>query len=316
MARISHKIATRFVQQSDKSNLKFALATLPLFIVLVYFIVEAYLRPTKPFYNLPAYMTDDAVIRQAAIDSGSLVPLMDMCYVLLSFCVAWTMAACYFLGYLGQRHAIIEQFLEEGKSIIGNVVHEERCWAFEFRYYGYCSYTHPDPTEAKNATIIHKRVRIFEPYTRELVPVLCLPGYPKSGQGKEDLEYANLLCLKDRPHEIFQGRFCLLWAVVCALVPVYILHQMSIIDEAEYYAGITDEYDNVQKGWVVYGLFMSIGVVLVGMGGTALCWFYRRWWILNQGSTMHGDISRHGVEGVSKSESHQSGEDYQRMRYP
>lgn len=317
MARISQRLSTKFIQENDKSYLKFALASLPLAIVLIYFIVEAYFRPTLPYYNLSSSVTDDAVIRQAAIDSGSLVPLMDMVTTICSFCVAWAIAACYFLGYLGARSAIIERFLDEGKSITGNVVHEQRWWACEFRHYGYASYTHPDPDEAKNGAVVRKQVRIFEPYTREKVPVLCLPGYPQSGQGKEDLEYANAVCMRDRPREIFQGRFCLGWAVVCALIPLYILHQMSVIDQAESYAGITDDYDNVQKGWVLYGLFMGVGVVLVAMGGTALCWFYRRWWILHQGDLEIGDISRHGVEpNVSYTESHQSAEEYQRMQYP
>ena len=315
MARISQRLSTRFVQQNDKSNLKFALSTLPLTIVLVYFIVEAYQRPSKPFYQLPSYVTDDAIIRKAAEDSGSLVPLMDMVIVVLSFCVAWSMGAAYFLGFLGARQKLIDEYLEKGTSVLGNVVHEGRCWAFEFRYYGYCSYTHPDPEEAKNGGVLRKKVRIFEPYTRELVPILVLPGLPNSGQGKDDVEYANLVSMKDRPREIFQGRLCLFWAIVCALVPIYILHQMSIINEAEYWAGITDDYDNLKKGWIVYACLMIFGVGLVAIGGMIAGWYYRRWYLLYQGSIHYdGDISMHGVEGgVLGSRSHQSGEDYERM---
>jgi len=313
MARISYRESTRFVQESDKSPWRFALATIPLAIVMIYFIVEAYLRPQKPFYNLPSGTTDDAVIRQAAQDSGSLVPLMDMVYVSCAFCVAWTMAASYFLGYLGARAKLISKYLEEAKSVLGNVVYEDRYWACEFRYYGYCSYTHPDPEEAKKGTVIRKQVRIYEPYTRELVPILYFPGKPYSGQGKEDLEYADLIFKQDRPREVFEGRLCLLWAIFTAVIPLYILHQMAIIDEAEFWAGLEDTYDNVNTGWLVYGLFMSVGVMLFGVGGTILCWFYRRWWIVSQGNLHVGDISMHGVEGVSGSES--EAEHYHKMSY-
>ena len=313
MARINERLSTRFVQQHDKSKLKFVIATLPLAGVLIWFVVSAYQRPSKPFYNLPSYMTDDYAIRKAADDTGPVVPLMDMTIVVLSFCVAWSSMAAYFLGFLGARQKLIDNYLANGTSILGNVVHETRCWAFEFRYYGYCSYPHPDPEEARNGAILHKKVRIFEPYTRELVPILILPGFPHSGQGKDDVEYANLVSMKERPREIFQGRLCLFWAIVCALVPIYFIHQMAVINEAEYYAGITDDYDNPKKGWKVYALFMIIGVGLFAIGGVVAAWFHRRWYLLHQGKISYdGDISLHGVEGGGESAS-RSGEDYVSM---
>ena len=219
---------------------------------------------------------------------------------------------------------MIEAYLEQGKSVLGNVVYEGRCWAFEFRYYGYVSYNHPDPASLhvegesesnKNEVhpVVRKKTRIYEPYTRELVTILCLPGYPKSGQGKDDLEYANLVSMKNRPREVFLGRFCLLWTLVCALVPVYILRQMRIIDEAEYYAGIKDDYENVHKGWIIYWLFIGVGVFVFAFGGNGLAWLYRRWWLLHSGSISQGDLSVHGVELGATSES-RSGEEYHRMR--
>ncbi|CAB9520182.1 expressed unknown protein [Seminavis robusta] len=302
MARASYRESTGFVQEHNRSNVKFVLASAPLAVVMIFFVYEAYHRPEKPFYNIPSYVTDDAVLRKAAEDSGSFVPLMDMCYVMLSFCVAWACLAGYFLGFLAARRNIIERYLDSGKPVRGNVVYEHRCWAFEFRYYGYCSYQHPDPASDPNIEdlgespiIIRKRTRIFEPYTRELVPILCLPGYPMSGQGKDDVEFANINALKNKSREVFLGWFCLAWTVVCAAVPIYILHQMSIIVEREYYAGISDNYDNPKKGWAVYWLFIGIGVLGGGVGGNALAWMYRRWWILHQGSAAEGDLSVHGV---------------------
>lgn len=326
MARIDPRVASRFEQDSERSNLKFVLATLPLAGILILFIVEAYQRPSKPFYNLPSYVTDDAVIRAAAEDSGALVPLMDMCIVVLSFCVAWACLCCYWLGFLRARHNMIEKFLDEGQPVRGNVVYEGRCWAFEFRYYGYVSYTpKKEPTEDSEANnskakigpvVVRKRTRIFEPYTRELVPILCLPGYPKSGQGKEDLEYANLLALKNRPREVFLGRFALVWTIVCALVPVYILHQMRIIHDREFWAGIQDDYEDVDKGWIIYWLFLGVGILGVAMGGNALAWLRRRWWLLHQGTLTDGDLSIHGYGGAAAVTDSHSGEDYQQMRYP
>lgn len=315
MARIDHRSSTRFDQESDTSHVKYVLATVPLAVVLVMFVYEAYQRPSKPFYNLPSYVTDDATLSQAAEASGSLVPLMDMNFVTLSFSVAWAIAACYYLGFLRAQRAMVDAYLEKGKPILGNVVYEKKGWAFEFRYYGYCSYPHPDPSsdpDADEATTVRKRVRVHEPYTRELVPILYLPGYPKSGQGKDDVQYASLLGLKNKPREVFMGRLCLFWFIVCVGVAIFILRQMSIIDEAEYYAGITDEYDNVDKGWKVFWLFIGIGVFGVAIGGTALAWINRRWWLLHQGTFSMGDLSIHGFDGMAASES-QAGEDYLRM---
>jgi hypothetical protein len=134
-----------------------------------------------------------------------------------------------------------------------------------------------------------------------------------SGQGKDDLEYANLLALKSRPREVFLGRFCLLWAIVCALVPIYFIKQMAVIDEAEYYAGITDDYDNVDKGWMVYWLFLGLGVVCFAAGGNLLAWMYRRRWLLQQGEMVTGDASIHGFEDESVGKSQSVDADYQQM---
>lgn len=317
MARISQRVSTRFEQESNRSNVKFVLASLPLAIVIVVFVIEAYRRPSKPFYNLPADITDDAAIQAAVDESGSLVPLMDMCYVVMSFCVAWACLSFYFLGYLRAREVMIENFLENGKAVLGNVVYLNRNWAFEFRYYGYCSYPHPDPSssdpnDADGGTpiIIRKKVRIFEPYTREMVSILYLPGYPMSGQGKDDVEFANLDLLKNRSREIFLGRFSLVWTIVCASVPVYLLHQMKIVDDEEYSAGILDDYDNADKGWKVYWAFLVVGVLGVAAGGNALAWQFQRWWFLYQGSTSPGELSTHGIDAAATSD---GGEDYRRM---
>jgi hypothetical protein len=322
MARIDPRISTRFGQQSNPSNVKFVLASLPLAILILWFVVEAYRRPEKPYYNLPSYITDDYAIRSAAEESGSFVPLMDMCYVVLSFCAAWACLACYFLGYLRAREAMIDRYLEHGKSILGNIVYEQRCWAFEFRYYGYCSYQHPDPSEDPGTTIadnnnsgqpivLRKKTRIFEPYTRELVPILILPGYPRSGQGKDDLEFANYAVLQSRPRELFLGRFCVLWTIVCASVPVYILRQMRIIDEREQSAGISEDYDNADKGWIIYGLFLGVGVLGIAAGGNVLAWLYTRWWLLHQATSSRGDLSMHGFDGRIKATP--NGDDYRRI---
>jgi hypothetical protein len=314
MARIDPRTATKFDQETDRSNVKYVLATLPLAIVLIMFTVEAYQRPSKPFYNMPADVTDDAVLRQAAEASGSLVPLMDMCYVVLSFGIFWAILAGYFLIFLKAQHAMVETYLEKGRSVLGNVVYERKGWACEFRYYGYCSYTHPEPSSDPNAmgdaTIIRKQVRVQEPYTRELVPILYLPGYPKSGQGKDDVEFASLVGLKDKPRENFLGWFSFVWTLICIGVTVFILHQMSVIDEAEYNAGVTDDYDNVKKGWKVFSLFVGIGIFGVAICGTGLAWLNRRWWLLHQGTLSMGDLSIHGFDGVVVAS---TGDDYQRM---
>lgn len=310
MARIDPKIASRFEQESNNTSAKFVASTVPLAIVIVYFLVDAYKRPSKPFYNLPAYVTDDGVIQKAADESGSLVPLMDMTYVVLSFCVFWACLTFYFLGFLRMRHALLEDYLNNGITTRGNVVYEGRFWIFGFRYYGYVSYQKPNYPDGAS---IRKKVRIWEPYTREMVPILYLPGYPMSGQGKDDLEYAQLLALKNRSKEVFMGRYSLLWTLICGLVPIYFIKQMAVIGEAEYYSGIKDDYDNVDKGWTVYWLFLSVGLVVFAAGGNVAAWFWRKRWLLHQGELVSGDISMHGFddEGVSNSQSVDG--DYQKM---
>lgn len=309
MARIDPKTATRFDQEYDRSNTKYVLATVPLAVVLAMFAYEAYQRPSKPFYNLPADVTDDALLRQAAEASGSLVPLMDMVYTVLSFGLAFSVGACYLLLFLRAQAALMEAYLEKAQSTLGNVVYERKGWACEFQYYGYCSYPHPDPDSDPSAggdeLVVRRQVRVQEPYTRELVTILYLPGYPKSGQGKDDVEYASLMARRSRPREVFLGLFCLAWTVLCLVVTVYILHQMAVIDELETYEGVVNDYDVATKGWRVFWLFIGIGMIVGAFGGTILAWINRRWWIIHQGTVSMGDLSIHGCGKTS--------DDYQRM---
>jgi len=298
MARTDLRSSTRFEQQADDSYAKYVLSTLPLAVVMVMFVFEAYQRPNKPFYNMPAFVTDDYQLQSAAEASGSLVPLMDMLYVVLAFTVPWALLTCYNLVFLRLRHEMIDHYLANADILMGNVVYERKWWACEFRYYGYCSYQHPDDdNKGRHQDLVRKTVRMYEPYTRELVPVLCLPGFPKSGQGKDDVEYASLMAQKARPRELFFGRFSLFWLIICISVAIYLLHVMYVIDEAEYYAGITDDYENADKGWILFWMFLGIGVIGAGLGGSCLAWLHRRWWLLHQGVNYIGDLSIHGFDG-------------------
>ena len=183
---------------------------------------------------------------------------------------------------------------------MGNVVYERKGWACEFRYFGYCSYPHPEPESENDETVIVRRqVRLQEPFTRELVSILYLPGFPKSGQGKDDIEFASLMAQKNRPREVFLGLFCLAWTILCLAVTVYILLQMGVVDEAEYFEGVTDDYDNVSKGWKVFSLYVGIGILGVAMGGTVLAWINRRYWLIYQGTLSMGDLSIHGCGKTS-----------------
>jgi hypothetical protein len=159
------------------SLIRFNLATVPFLLVLMYFL---YVATQRPYYYS----------QQDEDDDEPLMCLMDVLVIFLSFHVLWTLFLAYLVFYIPKRRRFLGRYLSEGETTIGDVIYDEssrlsilgRC-RLNYSDYGYAVYPHPDKMQ-----IVRKRVRVYQPYTRERVAILRLPNRPLSGQPKMEIE--------------------------------------------------------------------------------------------------------------------------------
>mmetsp|Transcript_18201 Transcript_18201/g.39678 ORF Transcript_18201/g.39678 Transcript_18201/m.39678 type:complete len:359 (+) Transcript_18201:192-1268(+) len=159
--------------------LRFFLSTLPFLAVLVYLLYMAVQRGYEA--------------NEGDVDAGhdDMFSLMDTTIVFLVLHVFWTMFVMYLLVFVPKRRYLLDRYLREGESTLGDVVVENSSRRLgmrflSFRTYGYAVYGHP--TKVDPPVVVQKKVRIYQPWTRERVTILRLPNRPLSGQAKSDIE--------------------------------------------------------------------------------------------------------------------------------
>ena len=216
---------------SQGSISHFVLTTIPLLGLLIYFLYEAAIRPQKSIYNLGDDFTDDEY-EAARSEIGSLISLNDMLIVFLIFHALWTMFVVYVLIFIPKRRHLIGRYLRDGEETLGDIIYDRnsrKCSGFHD--YGYAIYPHPT-----RRILIRKRVRVYQPYTRERVTILRLPGNPLSGQAKVDIEVDLSAASQDRDnrnHSLAVYSTC--WYFFTLLGSVFLLHQMKQTDDVEGY---------------------------------------------------------------------------------
>ena len=270
--------------QDNGSILQFVLATLPLFGVLVYFIYAAWDRPHKPIYRLADDFTDDQW-KKASAETGTLISLMDILSVFLTLLVLWTVFAIYIISFIPRRRHLIGRYLTEGEVSIGDV-HYDRVSRFcgRFHDYGYAIYKHPHQNK-----MIRKRVRVFQPYTREKVTILRLPNRPLSGQAKVDLEIDLLAATKERDYRIrMLGYVSLFWVAFTGLAPIYVIHQMKVVN---------DHHENAS---IARKLYLTVVGLVVPFGYIAnwIRFLMYRNWMINRAAVVDEDKDPKKPNGV------------------
>mmetsp|Transcript_9434 Transcript_9434/g.23152 ORF Transcript_9434/g.23152 Transcript_9434/m.23152 type:complete len:263 (-) Transcript_9434:527-1315(-) len=161
----------------------------------VAFIILRFCLSTLPFLAVLIYLLYTAVQRgnafQNEVNEDAMFSLMDIMAVFLSFHVVWSMFAVHLLIFVPKRRYLLDRYLREGERTAGDVIVEDptkyrgpRCLIS--RQYGYVIYSHPTKTEPP--VVVRKRVRVYQPFTRERIQILRLPNRPLSGQAKIDIE--------------------------------------------------------------------------------------------------------------------------------
>ena len=277
------------------------LATLPLFIVLCFFLIVAHNRPNHPFYT-----TEDDQVRNeiGATDPG--LDLMQMLYVFLAFLVLWTSFLAHLNMFIPKRRALIHRYIETGETLVGDVWYDSspgRCkikrswlvwncsgcfglWAKEYANLVYKVNVGLDGGERATVT---KCVRTYKPWSRERSPILVLPGLPRSGLPKSDVEIDVKAQGSDLMYEVYY--LICFWIVFLLCGSIYVVTQM---------AKLSDEVKNLQKAWtVLLCVVLFHGPLLYAF--TWLRFYHYRRWLTNSGSlakTSKQDVEKAGEYSV------------------
>lgn len=201
--------------------LRFFLSTLPFLAVLVYLLYMAALRGNADEDDAP---NDDPF------------SLMDTMIVFLSFHVFWTLFAVYLLVFVPKRRYLLDRYLREGERTIGDVIIVDEpskklgLRFLSFRQYGTAIYSHP--TQIDPPMVVRKKVRVYQPYTRERLTIITLPNRPKSGQAKIDIEIDLSQMRTERDTTIsYISAVAAFWVLFSLAGAAFCTYQMGAINE-------------------------------------------------------------------------------------
>lgn len=252
----------------------FIVTTLPLFGLLVYFLYEAWDRPNALIYQLGDDYTDDQM-NAASLEIGSKIRLFDILIVFLVFHFLWTLFTIYVVIFIPKRRHLVGKYLSEGEEVIGDVLYDKNSrTCTTFQDYGYAVYPHPT-----KRTLIRKRVRVYQPYTREKITILRLPKKPLSGQAKIDIEIDLSAASKDRDNRNKQlATFALIWFFFTLFGAGYVVHQMGKLD------GSAEDHSLSMKLFLVFvGLNIPVAYI-----SNLFRFLMARNWMTNRGAMIDG----------------------------
>mmetsp|Transcript_28809 Transcript_28809/g.42384 ORF Transcript_28809/g.42384 Transcript_28809/m.42384 type:complete len:340 (-) Transcript_28809:843-1862(-) len=283
---MNDKSESRLSNESSGRLTQLVIATVPLFLVFLWFLYVAWARPNHRLYELDG-VDDDATIKEIYRETGAMwIPLLDLLRVFVAFEGAWLLLVAYLWIFVPRRRALIKSYLKDGQEVRGKVEYEEEgcsSWIdncglgerMSGKAYGTVEYSMPDSNQEWR---VRKQVRVYELFTRENETLLMLPNRPFSVQPKSDVEI-DIAATSDRRGQVRLVSFvAILWAVFCFMSALYVYHQMKYID-----ANIVDDFENVDKAkkWIIWGA--CIGCPLGALLWIVIRWGFYRDWILNRG---------------------------------
>ena len=265
-----------------RTVLQFCLSTVPFLAVLVYLLYVAFKRGIQ--------VEDGA-------EQNDLFSLMDMTIVFLSFHVSWTIFAVYLLVFVPKRRYLLDRYLREGERTLGDVIVEDpskrkgpRC--LTSRKYGFAIYPHPTKTDPP--VVVRKKVRVYQPFTRERVEILRLPNRPLSGQAKIDIEIDLNKMRTERDTTLcYISSISILWVLFSVAGACFCIYQMSNIPEESL---MGDE--NVVIARRI--LFFVAGInPLIAFAVNGLRYVMYHKWMVHSGASTKDEASARKIEPIS-----------------
>jgi hypothetical protein len=247
---------------ASQPMVQFIVATLPLFFVLVWFLYIASAQLKSSCYD--EYYDD----QHHDEECNKLIPLEQLLYVFLAVYFCWGLLVMYLSFYVPQRHALINEYLNYGETVIGNVYVKPHKHDFSLASNGYVVYEH-------DSKRICRKVRIFERYTRELAAILVLPGLPLSGQPKVDLQIDRDSFEINRPRMKILSWYSRAWIVFCLIGSAYVVRNMGLIESK------TNPSTSETYYLILFILLAFVVIPLVSGLWIWIAWaFYKRWMTL------------------------------------
>ena len=231
-------------QETDPlcSVVQVLVSTIPLFALLVYFLVEAFFRSLDAPYQGEPF--------EEGVYSWN-IRLIDMIISYMIAAFLWTWMAVYMSFFIPRRHSLVYKYLREGIPVLGDVFYKGKACC-TLRHFGRLIYQHPE----MDVYPVHitRTARVFERYTREKTTILVLPGAAYSGLAKDDVEVDQMVIEKNRGKIRFLRRFAIGWVVFTYLAPIYIVYVMTKSPEE-----IDDE---IQAGYLLlFGTWVATPIL-------------------------------------------------------
>lgn len=268
---------------SNQPIIQFIASTLPFFFLLIWFLYSAGIREGQPCYQNgdPTFMDDDSSRSELYDQCNSLVPLKQYVYIFLGMAFLWSLLATYLVYYVPRRHALTQAYLTQGQVVIGDVYFNRKKRVIgALSSYGSAIYPHPEDA----TTMLKRRVRVFERYTRERAAIVYLPGMPYSGQPKLDLEIDRDVTELNNPRLEILVWYAFAWALFCLLAPLYVLRILNKLDANYEGVWLPDVDVNNFPFWYYISAFLIVPVVVVVWN--VLAWYMHKRWMTNQHRVM------------------------------
>ena len=251
---------------ASQPTFQFIIATVPLFLLLVWFVVNAHAQLKTSCYDDKVFYDEESFAIYEE-ECSKFIPLKQFVYVFVTIYFCCILLEMYILVFVPMRHRLINQYLSDGETVIGNVYFKPSKHNMTLTSHGHVVYEH----ESKR---IRRQVQIFERYTRELAAILILPGQPLSGQPKVDLEIDRDSFELNKPRMKILAWYVGAWSLFCFVAPIYIVRSMGII-RLKNGSGST-------SGPILIFLLVTLCVIpiVVSIWIYAMWIMYRRWMTL------------------------------------
>jgi hypothetical protein len=200
---------------------QFILATIPLFFLLIWFVVNAHKQIQTSCYDGKVFY-DEASFAMYEEECSKFIPLKQFVYVFVTIYFCCILIEMYVFVFVPLRHALINKYLSQGETVIGNVYYKPSKHNLTLTSHGHVVYEH-------GSTRISRKVQVFERYTRELAAILILPGQPLSGQPKVDLEIDRDSFELNKPRMKILALYVGAWSLFCFASPAYIVRSIGSI---------------------------------------------------------------------------------------
>lgn len=262
--------AINFLLTPTGSALQVVLTSLPILALLCYFVYLAAVRQSEPCYS--EVLADDEVE-----DACRLIPLIYMIYVYLGCAFLFSLVAGVLSLYVPKRRALIEEYLDKGKSIVGDIHYKasKNQGCCRPAYYGYAVYHHPN--YEKLPVFIRRQVRVFERYTRENIFLLYLEDKSFSAQPKEELMIDLEIFRKYETRMIVITCYAWVCVAFCYLAPIYILKVIYDLDNA----GLSEyqpDYDST-KAALIFAIVAGLVIPIAAFAINWIAWTRHEKWM-------------------------------------